>query len=74
MAAKQLKSMDIWELLAHRGEIDALLAKKRKELEKTQTRRGTSLRTNVRVVTRTKAKTKSRSKKPTKSRRTVRAA
>ena len=32
MAGKQFKSMDIWELLAHRAEIDALIAKKRKAM------------------------------------------
>ena len=50
MAGKQFKSMDIWELLAHRAEIDALIRKKRKELERAPKTRRTS-RTSVRVVT-----------------------
>ena len=71
MAGKQFKSMDIWELLAHRAEIDALIRKKRKELERTPRR---TPRTNVRVVTRTVAKPKARRKKAARSRRTARAA
>ena len=71
MAGKQFKSMDIWELLAHRAEIDALIRKKRKELERPPRR---TSRTNVRVVTRTAAKPKARRKKATRSRRTARAA
>ena len=71
MAGKQFKSMDIWELLAHRAEIDALIRKKRKELERTPRR---TSRTNVRVVTRTVAKPKARRKKAARSRRTARAA
>jgi hypothetical protein len=73
MAGKQFKSMDIWELLAHRAEIDALIRKKRKDLERAPKTRRTS-RTSVRVVTRAGAKPKSRSKKVTRSRRTARAA
>jgi hypothetical protein len=74
MAGKQFKSMDIWELLAHRAEIDALIRKKRKDLERAPKTRRTS-RTSVRVVTRTGAtKPKSRSKKVARSRRTARAA
>jgi hypothetical protein len=70
MAGKQFKSMDIWELLAHRAEIDALIRKKRRELERAPRT------TNVRVVTRTRtaAKPKARRKKATRSRRTARAA
>jgi len=71
IAGKQFKSMDIWELLAHRAEIDALIRKKRKELERTPRR---TSRTNVRVVTRTAAKPKARRKKAARSRRTARAA
>ena len=76
MAGKQFKSMDIWELLAHRAEIDALIRKKRRELERTPR----TSRTAVRVVTRTRARTgtaakpKARRKKVTRSRRTARAA
>jgi hypothetical protein len=72
MAGKQFKSMDIWELLAHRAEIDALIAKKRKELERAP-RTSRASRTTVRVVTRTRAaaKPKARRKKAT---RTARAA
>ena len=78
MAGKQFKSMDIWELLAHRAEIDALIRKKRRELERTPR----TSRTAVRVVTRTRtrartgtaAKPKARRKKATRSRRTARAA
>ena len=36
MAGKQFKTMDVWELLALRGEIDAALAAKRKQLEGTR--------------------------------------
>jgi hypothetical protein len=72
MAGKQFKSMDIWELLAHRAEIDALIRKKRKELE----RAPRTSRTTARVVTRTRtaAKPKARRKKAARSRRTARAA
>jgi hypothetical protein len=50
MAGKQFKSMDVWELLALRGEIDAALAAKRKELEKAPKTRSTSRRTSARTV------------------------
>jgi hypothetical protein len=72
MAGKQFKSMDIWELLAHRAEIDALIAKKRRELERAPKTAGRTSRRNVRVVTRTVAKPKARRKKA--ARRTARAA
>ena len=65
MTGKQFKSMDIWELLAHRAEIDALIAKKRKELE----RAPRTSRTTVRVATRTVAKPKARRKKATRAAR-----
>ena len=58
MAGKQFKSMDVWELLALRGEIDAALAVKRKELEKGQKTRSTSRRTSARAASRrSKART-----------------
>ena len=72
MAGKQFKSMDIWELLAHRAEIDALIRKKRRELERAP--RTTNVRVVTRTRTRTAAKPKARRKKATRSRRTARAA
>jgi len=74
MAGKQFKSMDIWELLAHRAEIDALIRKKRRELERTPRTSRTSVRvvTRTRTRTRTAAKPKARRKKT--ARRTARAA
>ena len=72
MAGKQFKSMDIWELLAHRGEIDALIRKKRRELERTPRTSRTSVRVATGTRTRTAAKPKARRKKA--ARRTARAA
>jgi hypothetical protein len=74
MAGKQFKSMNIWELLAHRAEIDGLIRKKRRELERAPKTAGRTSRRNVRVVTRTAAKPKARRKKAARSRGTARAA
>ena len=74
MAGKRRKTDDLWELLAQRGEIDAALAEKRRELEKGQTRQRRSRQANVRTLTRSKAEPKSRSRKLTGSRRTARVA
>jgi DNA-binding protein H-NS len=62
MAGKQFKTMDVWELLALRGEIDALLAAKRKELERSKPR-AASRRRNGRAAARADAKPKYQSRK-----------
>lgn len=52
MAAEHLKTMDIWELLARKAEVDAAIAEKRREMEKFLRRQRKSRRTKARAFKR----------------------
>ena len=56
MAAEHLKTMDIWELLARKAEVDAAIAEKRREMEKFLRQQHKSRRTKARTFKRSQVR------------------
>jgi hypothetical protein len=54
--AEHLKTMDIWELLARKAEVDAAIAEKRREMDKFLRQRRKSRRTKNRTFTRSQVR------------------